>query len=446
MAVGDQVRMLAALACLGALLTVAPRTVAHLLAPAAAPVAPGTLGVARGPVAAVPARGTADPSGVPHAAGPRNPSAAATPTGPQGATARLCLLAGVLLAASALLHFLRRPKPTEECLPIRDMALAPADWALAAAAGAPTPIYVINGFYMAMRDKYTTDGAAIVYMLAEWDPAALSWKDFRGKVLGATDPAAAPSGSVRRTILESWQDLGLASEPTIGDNGVHASASPFEGLVERMNWLGRPLAEDDFGRALLAAGIPEDTLLAWTKDPQVEFEGQRRGLFDVMEDTDGAECIRRAQAIAGVSGPIPAVKNQAFVFVKPHAVHPKAIELAQAKLTTAGITLGASGQLDGPTIEARRLIDNHYYAIANKASLTAPKDLQPPAPRLAEFSELFGEQWADALAAGRVFNALEACKALGINGDALDTIWAKAKKAGRLVKFGGGFYVGQLTP
>lgn len=64
MAVGDQVRMLAALACLGALLTVAPRTVAHLLAPAAAPVAPGTLGAARGPVAAVPARGTADPSGV----------------------------------------------------------------------------------------------------------------------------------------------------------------------------------------------------------------------------------------------------------------------------------------------------------------------------------------------------------------------------------------------
>jgi len=38
----------------------------------------------------------------------------------------------------------------------------------AAPSGAPTPIYVINGFYMAMRDKYTTEGAAIVYMLAEW--------------------------------------------------------------------------------------------------------------------------------------------------------------------------------------------------------------------------------------------------------------------------------------
>jgi len=48
---------------------------------------------------------------------------------------------------------------------------------------------------------------------------------------------------------------------------------PAAGLVERMNWLGRPLAEDDFGRALLAAGIPEDTLLAWTKDPQVGGRG-----------------------------------------------------------------------------------------------------------------------------------------------------------------------------
>ena len=45
---------------------------------------------------------------------------------------------------------------------------------------------------MAMREKYTADGAAIQYMLAEWDPAALAWKDFRGKVLGATDPVNGP--------------------------------------------------------------------------------------------------------------------------------------------------------------------------------------------------------------------------------------------------------------
>jgi hypothetical protein len=61
--------------------------------------------------------------------------------------------------------------------------------------------------------------------------------DFRGKVLGPTDPKDGPAGSLRATILKDWKQLGLQSPPNVGDNGVHASASPFEGLAERMNWL-----------------------------------------------------------------------------------------------------------------------------------------------------------------------------------------------------------------
>lgn len=56
-------------------------------------------------------------------------------------------------------------------------------------------------------------------------------------VLGPTDPSQAPEGSLRNLMLKSWQELGLEYEPTVGDNCVHASASPFEGLAERMNWL-----------------------------------------------------------------------------------------------------------------------------------------------------------------------------------------------------------------
>merc|ERR1719487_2912123 len=62
-------------------------------------------------------------------------------------------------------------------------------------------IFVINGFYMAMREKYTKPGEKIHYYLVEWDPAKLSWEDFRGKVLGATDPATAADGSLRRAIF-----------------------------------------------------------------------------------------------------------------------------------------------------------------------------------------------------------------------------------------------------
>ena len=73
-------------------------------------------------------------------------------------------------------------------------------------------IFVINGFYMAMREKYTKPGESISYYLVEWDPKKLSWEDFRGKVLGATDPATAEEGSLRREIFSQWKSLGLKSD------------------------------------------------------------------------------------------------------------------------------------------------------------------------------------------------------------------------------------------
>ena len=244
-------------------------------------------------------------------------------------------------------------------------------------------IFVINGFYMAMREKYTKPGESISYYLVEWDPKKLSWEDFRGKVLGATDPATAEEGSLRREIFKSWKSLGLKSEPNVGDNGVHASASPFEALAERLNWMGATLEGDDFGKAMLDAGIPKDKIMAWTKDPQVEFEGKKQSLFDMLEDLDYDDCLKKAQEIAGVSGGRPAGKMQAFVFIKPHAVTAEAKALAAKKLAAAGITIYKEGSLGAAQIEKEKLIDNHYYAIANKASLSKPKELNPPAPKQA---------------------------------------------------------------
>jgi hypothetical protein len=65
-----------------------------------------------------------------------------------------------------------------------------------------------------------------------------------------------------------------------------------------------------------------------------------------------------------------------------------------------------------------------------------------PAFVLPRFEAQFGLSWTDALATGRVFNALDGCKDLGITADQMDTEWGKCKKAGKMVKFGGGFYCG----
>ena len=130
------------------------------------------------------------------------------------------------------------------------------------------PIYAFNGFFMQMRSKFTTSGTSIHYYTVDFCPETTSWEDFRGKVLGPTDPADAPEGSLRRAVFNDWKALGLAEEPNVGDNAVHASASPFEALAERMNWLKTPVSEDPFGKELLTT-VSEELIKEWSVDPQV---------------------------------------------------------------------------------------------------------------------------------------------------------------------------------
>jgi len=75
--------------------------------------------------------------------------------------------------------------------------------------------------------------------------------------------------------------------------------------------------------------------------------------------------------------------------------------------------------------------DQHYYAIASKATILKPEALNIPTDK---FKAQFGEEWKDVLAKGRALNALDAKAKLGIDADTLDAKWGKAKKAGKLIK------------
>lgn len=184
-------------------------------------------------------------------------------------------------------------------------------------------IYVFNGFFMSMRAKFVTPGTSIHWFCVDFDSDKLSWADFRGKVLGPTDPKDGPADSLRGKIFRDWKSLGLGYEPNVGyvhsckicilnfiynfilelilnflfirsDNGVHASASPFEGLAERMNWLEARPEEDTFGAALIASGVSSKTIKAWSVDPQVKG----KSLFDQLEDLDAPQCVAKAQELA----------------------------------------------------------------------------------------------------------------------------------------------------
>lgn len=70
-----------------------------------------------------------------------------------------------------------------------------------------------------------------------------------------------------------------------------------EGLFERMNWLNAELEDDEFGRLLLLNGMKKETILEWSKDPQVTFDDKKGSLFDAFEDMNMSDCIAKACGI-----------------------------------------------------------------------------------------------------------------------------------------------------
>jgi len=162
-------------------------------------------------------------------------------------------------------------------------------------------LYAFNGFFMTMRAGFVKEGTGIYYYVVEWDTKDLAWADFRGKVLGATDPAESPKDSLRGAALADWKELGLPSEPNTGENCCHASASPFEGLCERMNWLGYKADRDPWGKALLNAGVRPKTIKDWSLDPAVSYGSTLsptvKSIYDTVEDLDSQACIDKCVEI-----------------------------------------------------------------------------------------------------------------------------------------------------
>jgi Ca2+-binding EF-hand superfamily protein len=162
-------------------------------------------------------------------------------------------------------------------------------------------IFVINGFYLLNREKFTKPGGVVSWYIVEWDESDLPWVDFRAKVVGPTDPTQAPTDSLRGIIFNDWQALGLAEQPNVSDNGVHASAGPVEGLAERITWTGATVEGDSFGKQLLGAGFTEEQIKGWLGNPTATLKGKTAPIFDLLEDhqtSDVLSIVKEAYAAA----------------------------------------------------------------------------------------------------------------------------------------------------
>lgn len=153
--------------------------------------------------------------------------------------------------------------------------------------------YVINGFYPGQREVFTTEGAEVVLYEAEFDPAQVSWEQFRGKIIGATDPARAVEGSLRNQLLERYTELGQTAKPEMSRNGVHASAGPLEGLRERMVWLGTKVQKTALAGALLERGMSRERLDELLENPVIQLDGQSGPVFDLTEDIDADAVLEK---------------------------------------------------------------------------------------------------------------------------------------------------------
>ena len=218
-------------------------------------------------------------------------------------------------------------------------------------------------------------------------------------------------------------------------------ASP-GGLVRRAS---RPMKRQATAHMKLAAEAE-----ALSEFVDEEMPPKKGDLLELRGTVHAALATRQIQRYEGSGNNLapPATKksgkNTAFVFAKPHANTPAVLEVIKGSFAEKGITILKEGIVTGEEIDSNGYIDQHYYAIAEKSTLTSGKDLPVNADK---FKGMFDEDWATVVAEGRAFNALEFKKKFGQFAEegALDKAWdATSVDKKTRVKLGGGFYCGQI--
>ncbi|GMI11036.1 hypothetical protein TrLO_g10683 [Triparma laevis f. longispina] len=104
-------------------------------------------------------------------------------------------------------------------------------------------------------------------------------------------------------------------------------------------------------------------------------------------------------------------KNSALIFIKPQSSTPSTITYLRTTLEKNSLQIKSSGTITGTEIDSKKSIDQHYYAIASKATILSPSQLPVPSEK---FSKFFNESWSTVLSSSRAYNALQACKFLNI--------------------------------
>mmetsp|Transcript_23431 Transcript_23431/g.76261 ORF Transcript_23431/g.76261 Transcript_23431/m.76261 type:complete len:299 (-) Transcript_23431:215-1111(-) len=132
------------------------------------------------------------------------------------------------------------------------------------------------------------------------------------------------------------------------------------------------------------------------------------------------------------------MKNQALVFLKPHAANDACDAFLKQHLEQAGITVTLSGIKRAAEIDEQKLIDQHYGSLADLAMGVQPGDMAVSPAALQAFEDAYGLKWAQALPS--MLRNDDALAQLGVDGLGLEAMW----RAGKQLKLAPGTYVSRL--
>lgn len=163
-------------------------------------------------------------------------------------------------------------------------------------------LFVVNGFYPALKNQFTKADANVRLFVVAFDPATMTWAKFRADVVGATNPADAAPSSIRAKMAAQYENLGIPEAPNNTNNGIHASASPLEALKERMVWLDFKIDQDPTGSKLVELAVWDEAKRSVIDDlltnPTVDVAGFKGKAFDLLEDKDTPEMYVLANNVA----------------------------------------------------------------------------------------------------------------------------------------------------
>ena len=101
----------------------------------------------------------------------------------------------------------------------------------------------------------------------------------------------------------------------------------------------------------------------------------------------------------------------------------KTLPWSVLKEARAGLKVVKEGSIKAEVIDNKNLMNQHYYAIASKATILKPEQLNVPED---SFQAQFGLSWKDALA--KDLHAMDGCAKLGLDADQMDAEWPRPKR------------------